>query len=100
MKDFLEFIREQGIVGLAVGFILGGAAREVVSSLVEDIIDPVLGLILGRAENLADYSLTIADATISWGHFITVLIDFVIMALVVYILIKQMKLDQLDKKKS
>jgi large conductance mechanosensitive channel len=43
MKGFLNFIREQGVVGLAVGFILGGSVSKVVTSLVTDIINPVLG---------------------------------------------------------
>ena len=54
MKGFTDFIREQGVVGLAVGFILGGAVSKVVSSLVSDIINPVLGIVLGAAGNLSE----------------------------------------------
>ena len=52
MRVFMDFIREQGVVGLAVGFILGGAVSKVVSSLVEDIINPILGILLGAAGKL------------------------------------------------
>lgn len=99
MKGFMSFIREQGVVGLAVGFILGGAVSGLVSSLVNDIINPVLGLILGFAENLESASLKIASAEIRWGSFLTVLIDFIVIALVVYFGVRALKLDKLDKKK-
>lgn len=52
MKGFIEFVREQGVVGLAVGFILGGAISKVVSSIVTDLITPILGLVLGATGNL------------------------------------------------
>ncbi|KKU45245.1 MAG: Large-conductance mechanosensitive channel-like protein [Microgenomates group bacterium GW2011_GWB1_46_7] len=56
MKGFLSFIREQGVMGLAVGFILGGAISKVVSSLVTDIVNPLVGILLGFTANLQDAS--------------------------------------------
>ena len=99
MKGFMNFIREQGVVGLAVGFILGGAVSKVVTSLVTDIINPILGVILGAAGNLSSYSLKIGPVSIMWGSFLSVLIDFIVIALVVYFGVKQLRLDKLDKKK-
>ena len=99
MKGFMNFIREQGVVGLAVGFILGGAVSGLVSSLVNDIINPILGLLLGFAGNLESASIKIASAKIMWGSFVAVLIDFMVIALVVYFGVKALKLDKLDKKK-
>ena len=99
MKGFIDFIREQGVVGLAVGFILGGAVSKVVSSLVEDVINPILGLILGAAGNLNEAYLSIGEARLLWGSFITTMVDFIIIALVVYYGVKMLKLDKLDKKK-
>ena len=99
MKGFLDFVREQGVVGLAVGFILGGAVAGVVSALVDDLIDPIIGLALGSAEGLANASFKVADATVAYGHFFSVLLDFAIVALVVYAGVKMLKLDRLDKKK-
>lgn len=100
MKGFLEFIREQGVVGLAVGFILGGAVSKLVSALVEDIISPILAIGLGRLQNLEQAYWKIGSARIMWGSFLNVMIDFVVIALVVYVGVKLLKLDQLDKKKS
>ena len=97
-KNFLNFIREQGVVGLAVGFILGGAVSKMVSSLVENIINPLVGLALGRVD-LADRALTIGAASLKWGAFISTLIDFVIIAAVVYFGVKALGLEKLDKKK-
>ena len=99
MKGFLNFIREQGVVGLAVGFILGGAVSKVVASLVEDIINPVLGVILGAAGGLEKAVLKVGPVEIMWGSFFSVLIDFVVIALVVYYGVKALGLDKLDKKK-
>jgi large conductance mechanosensitive channel len=99
IKGFMDFVREQGVVGLAVGFILGGAVSKVVSSLVKDIINPVLGVVLGAAGDLASYSLKIGSAEILWGSFLSVVIDFLVIASVVYLGVKKLGLDKLDKKK-
>jgi large conductance mechanosensitive channel len=98
MKGFLEFIRTQGVVGLAIGFVLGGAVSKVVSALVEDIINPIIGVILGSAAGLDAAALRIGAIRITWGHFISVIIDFLIVALVVYYGFKVLKLDKIDKK--
>lgn len=100
MKGFLEFIREQGVVGLAVGFILGGAVSKVVAALVDDVVNPLVGLLLGRAQNLSNASFMAGSAEIKWGDFVSVTIDFIIVALVVYFGVKGLKLDKLDKKKA
>jgi large conductance mechanosensitive channel len=99
MKGFLDFIREQGVVGLAVGFILGGAVSKVVAGLVTDIINPIIGVALGAAGELKSASLAIGSVNILWGDFVSILIDFVIIALVVYFGVKFIGLDKLDKKK-
>lgn len=99
MRGFVDFVREQGVVGLAVGFILGGAISKVVASLVADIINPVLGIILGAAGPLKEAYLAIGPIKIMWGDFLATLIDFLVIALVVYCGVKVLKLDRLDKKK-
>ncbi len=98
MSEFIDFIRKQGVIGLAVGFILGGAVSKIVAALVKDIINPILGVILGRAGTLATAALTFGPVEILWGHFITVLIDFLVIALVVFYGVKVLHLDKLDKK--
>lgn len=95
---FIEFIRAQGVVGLAIGFILGGAVSKMVSSLVTDILNPLIGLLLGKVE-LARMSVRIGSSTIAYGNFISNLIDFGLIALVVYIGYKTLRLDRLNKKK-
>lgn len=99
MKGFIEFIRERGIVGFAVGFILGGAVTKVVSSFVTDIINPILGIILSKTKSLETMSLKFGKSYILWGHFISVLIDFIIISFVVYIIFKITGLEKIDKKK-
>ncbi|MDP2789050.1 MAG: MscL family protein [bacterium] len=100
MKGFIDFIREQGVVGLAVGFILGGAVSKVVAALVADIINPILGVALGATEGLKTASFSIGEAQILYGDLISVIIDFLVIALVVYYGVKAMGLDKLDKAKA
>jgi large conductance mechanosensitive channel len=99
MQGFLSFVREQGVVGLAVGFILGGAVSKVVTALITDIINPILGLIMGKAEGLTTFSITLGDSSLLVGDLISVLIDFLVVALVVYFGVKKLGLDKLDKSK-
>ena len=99
MKGFIDFIREKGVVGLAVGFILGGAVSKVVAALVSDIINPFLGVILGLAGDLKTASFKMGSVEVLYGDFITVIIDFLVVALVVYLGVKWLGVDKLDKKK-
>ena len=99
MKGFIDFVRTQGVVGLAVGLILGGAVSELVKSLIDNLINPVLGLVLGSTTGLKGASFMIADATITYGAFLSTLINFTVIAFVVYFGVKKLKLDKLDKPK-
>lgn len=99
MKGFINFIREQGVVGLAVGFILGGAISKVVASLVTDVINPILGVILGATGELKDIAIKVGSVKIMVGSFINTMIDFMVIALVIYYGVKMLGLDKLDKKK-
>lgn len=100
MKGFINFIREQGVVGLAVGFILGGAISKVVSALVTDIVNPIIGIALGAAEGLKTASIKLGSAEILYGDLISVVVDFLVIALVVYFGVKMIGLDKLDKAKN
>lgn len=100
MQGFLEFVRTQGVVGLAVGFILGGAVSKVVSSVVTDIVNPVLGMVLGSVEGLKTMTLSIGSAEIMLGSFVSTLIDFLVVAAVVYFGVKKLGLENLDQKKA
>lgn len=98
MKGFLQFVRKQGVVGLAVGFILGGAVSKLVAAVVADIINPLLGLLLSKAGNLADASWTVGSAVLKWGDLVAVAIDFIVIAAVVYLGVHGLGLDRLDHK--
>lgn len=98
LSNFIEFLRTQGVVGLAIGFILGGAVSKIVSSFVENVINPLVGLLLGHVD-LADKVLTFGQVTLKYGAFITSLIDFIIIAAVVYFGFKMIGIERLDKKK-
>jgi len=99
MKGFINFIREQGVIGLAVGFILGGAVSKVVSAIVTDLVNPIVSIFLGSTVGLKDEYLKIGTTKILWGDLVSVVIDFLIIALIVYFGVKILKLDKIDKKK-
>lgn len=92
---FLQFMREQGVMGLALGFILGTSVSKVVTSFSGDIINPVLAIVLGSTDRIE----TFAIGPVRLGNFISNTIDFVIIAAVVYLLFKMLGLDKLDVKK-
>ena len=54
MKGFIDFIRERGVVGFAIAFILGGAITKLVASLVTDIVNPILGVVLSRTKKFGN----------------------------------------------
>lgn len=96
IHEFIIFVREQGVVSLAIAFILGGAINKVVTSLVQDVIQPFIGLIFGSTQGLKAWHL----GPILLGNFAANVIDFLIISWVVYLIFKKLKLESLDKKKS
>jgi len=105
LGGFLDFIRTQGVIGLAVGLVLGGAAAILVKSLVNNIIMPPIGLLLGSADGLNGLTWDLGkaeagkEAVIYYGTFINDLINFIVIALVIYLVVHWLRLDRLDKKK-
>lgn len=95
---FLEFIRGYGVVGLAIGIVIGTAVTKLVTTMVSSLINPFVGLFI-PAKNLSEASFTINGSVFVWGAFASALIDFFIIAAVVYFGIKGLGLDKLDKKK-
>ena len=83
-KGFIEFIKKQNVMTLAIGFMLGSAVSKVVSSIVVDIINPILGIILGSTNGLQNFAIKIGTNQIMIGKFIANLVDFIIIALIVY----------------
>ena len=96
VAGFLDFIRERGVVGLAIGFILGGAVTKTVTSLVDDVINPLIGIVLGSTLKLSEMSISVVKI----GSFGNNLINLLIISAVVYfVFFKALRLDKLDKKK-
>ena len=86
VQEFKEFITKGNIMDMAVGIIMGTAFTAIVSSLVDDIISPLLGLIVGI--NFSDLKGTVGDVTFTYGNFIMAVINFFLIALVMFLLIK------------
>lgn len=104
-SGFMDFIRTQGVVGLAVGLVVGGAVAVLVRSLIDNIVMPPLGFILGSAEGLKGLELVIGktggkQAVLHYGVFLNDLVNFIILALVIYMVVHMLGLDKLDKKKT
>ena len=99
MRGFVNFIREQGIIGLAVGFLLGGSASRVVTSLVNDLINPLIGLGLKRVGDLKEVTIPIGNVQVLIGNFLSNLLDFLIIAAVVYFVFKGLGLEKIDRPK-
>lgn len=86
-NEFKDFISRGNVMDMAVGIIIGGAFTSIVNSLVNDIINPLLGMIGGT--DLTGYVLVLNDeATLNYGSFLTAIINFLIMAFIVFLLIK------------
>ncbi len=103
LGGFMTFVREQGVVGLAVGLVLGTQIKMLVDQIVASFINPLVGLILPGDGTLAEktFSLSLRGKTadFTYGAFLSALISFLAVAGVVYFVVKGLKLDKIDKKK-
>ncbi len=88
LKEFKEFALKGSVVDLAVGVIIGAAFGKIVTSLVDNIINPILGLIVGRV-SFANLFITVSTAKIGIGLFLNDIINFVLIAFVIFIMVKQ-----------
>ncbi|QQS20263.1 MscL family protein [Candidatus Saccharibacteria bacterium] len=91
---FVNFMREKAVVGLAVGFIVGQQAQGLIKQLVDSFINPWLNIIVGS--KLQERKAYIGDESFAWGKFVYVFINFLMVLLAIYLLIKLFKLDKLD----
>jgi large conductance mechanosensitive channel len=85
--EFVRFLRKYGIIGLALAFIIGGAVVTLVSAFVNDILMPIITFFLPQGA-WEDYIWRIGPIHISIGHFVSTVIDFMVIALIVFILMK------------
>lgn len=86
-KEFKSFITRGNIIDLAIGVIIGGAFQKIVNSLVNDIIMPAISILTGKVDYSA-LGVTIGGATLKYGSFLTTIINFLIIALSIFVAIK------------
>lgn len=94
-SEFKSFAMRGNVVDLAVAVVIGAAFGKIISSLVEGIIMPLIGLLLGGI-NIADKSITIGHAVVKWGLFLQSVVDFTIIAFSIFIALKA--INSLQKK--
>jgi large conductance mechanosensitive channel len=87
LKEFRAFVMRGNVLDLAVAVIIGGAFGKIVSSLVNDVIMPFIGLIMGGV-NFSEQAFTVGAAVIKWGAFVQTVIDFIIIAFVIFMIVK------------
>jgi large conductance mechanosensitive channel len=96
MSEFKDFAMKGNVVDMAVGVVIGGAFGKVVTSLVNDIIMPPIGILIGGVD-FSDLSLTLKEAsgdtaavTLNWGNWVQTLINFIIIAFAIFMVVKGM----------
>lgn len=101
-RGFMDFVRTQGVVGLAVGLAIGTQASELVKSIVASLITPLVDLLIGK-QGLKGLSYTVhfhsRTTTFTIGLLLDAILRFITIAFVIYFVVKGLKLDKLDKKK-
>ncbi len=90
LKEFGDFIKKGNVLDLAVAVIIGGAFGAIVTSLVNDLLMPLIGIILGGVDFTA-LALTVGSATLTYGNFIQAVINFLVIAFVIFLLVRQVK---------
>jgi len=88
-KEFRDFINRGNVIDLAVAVILGAAFTAIVNSLVNDIIMPIIGVLLGGID-FTTLAITVGDASITYGNFIQAIINFLLIALVVFLIVRSL----------
>jgi large conductance mechanosensitive channel len=87
IKEFKAFAMKGNVMDLAVAVVIGGAFGKIVTSLVDNIITPAIGLFMGGVD-FSGYSHKVGDAVITYGKFVQSVVDFIIVALVIFIVVK------------
>jgi len=86
--EFMDFLSKYKVMGLAVAFIIGVYLGALIQALVADLIMPIIGLAIPGLANLADYKFQVSSQYFTIGHFLAALITFIIVAFVIFILVK------------
>lgn len=102
LKRFMTFVREHGVVGLAVGLAIGTQVGDVVKVIVENFINPIVGFLVGDTQGLEQLDFTITAGsramTIGWGAILSSLITLLAVSAVIYWVVNGLKLDKIDKR--
>ena len=89
LKEFREFAMRGNVMNLAIAVIIGGAFGKIIASLVGDVLMPLIGLVLGGV-NFSELAFTVGDAVVKYGAFIQSIVDFIIIAFVIFMLVRAM----------
>jgi large conductance mechanosensitive channel len=89
LKEFRDFAMRGNVMDLAVGVIIGGAFGKIVSSLVDDLLMPLIGLLVGGVD-FSGLGLTVGSAQVKYGLFVQSIFDFIIIAFVIFLLVRTM----------
>jgi large conductance mechanosensitive channel len=87
LKEFKEFIMRGNVLDLAVAVIIGGAFGKIIASIVNDMVMPLVGLLLGKI-NFSELAWTVGSASVKYGAFIQTIVDFIIVAFIIFLIVK------------
>ncbi|MGC8855421.1 MAG: large conductance mechanosensitive channel protein MscL [Anaerolineae bacterium] len=87
LKEFKEFALRGNVIDLAIGVIIGGAFGKIVASLVGDILMPLIGLLIGGVD-FSGLAFTVGKATVKYGAFLQAVVDFLVIAFVIFLMIR------------
>ena len=98
---FIDFLRDNAVVGVAIGFVIGLQAQALMKQLISSFIDPAFTLFFGQALSQRSFTLTLhgRSATFTWGAFMYALVGFIFVLAAIYIIYKVFRLNKLDKPK-
>jgi large conductance mechanosensitive channel len=97
LKEFMKFVQRGNVIDLAVAVIIGGAFGAIITSLVNDLIMPIVGVLTGGV-NFAGLSLTVGQAVIAYGNFIQAIVNFLIIAFALFLVVRAV--NQMQKKEA
>lgn len=87
LKEFRDFINRGNVIDLAVAVVIGGAFGAIITSLVNDVLMPLVGIVLGGLD-FAGLSIQVGEATILYGSFIQAIVNFLIIAFVIFVIVR------------
>ena len=90
IQEFMEFLQKFSVIGLAIAFVIGQAASKLISAFVNDLITPFIGLLTPNVGDLNKVVFTVGNSVFSYGDLISNMINFLIIALVIFLAYKQL----------